>query len=210
VEHLQAGAFYGRLVITDTPVYHDVARAIAGGALPYGGVAVDCPPASLPAFLLPQLLGDGSDASFDSIFRALMLGCGALLAGIVVVVTRLRWIPGAHPWAAAVLVVASPLLVGPVILTRFDLWPALLTLLAVTAALAGRLRVSAAVLALAIAAKVWPVVLVPLLLALALPGRAAITALFLVRTRLPRVVVAACVLAMVGSFVAYFPFGQVP
>ncbi|MFN8622374.1 MAG: glycosyltransferase family 39 protein [Chloroflexota bacterium] len=167
VERLQASAFYGTLIYTDTPVYRDLARAIVGGAMPYSGVAIDYPPVSLPMFLLPQVLGGGTEAGYNAVFDALMVGSGALIAFLVVVLTRLRVIPGAHRWAAFGLVVLSPLLIGPIILTRFDLWPGLLALLALAAALGRRTRIGAVLLALAIGAKVWPVVLVPLLLAFA-------------------------------------------
>src|SRR5262249_57142974 len=60
----------------------------------------------------------------------------------------------------------SPLLVGPVILTRFDLWPAALTAGAIACVVSGRTRLAHGVLGLGFAAKLYPALL--LLLALAL------------------------------------------
>jgi hypothetical protein len=55
----------------------------------------------------------------------------------------------------------SPLLLGSVMLSRFDLWPAALVTGALAAFVAGRHRVGAGVLGVAVSAKLFPAVLVP-------------------------------------------------
>ena len=62
---------------------------------------------------------------------------------------------------AAGVVAVSPLIVGPVFLNTYDLFPALLTIAAVLAFLRGRERTTYVLLALAVAAKVYPLVLLP-------------------------------------------------
>ena len=59
----------------------------------------------------------------------------------------------------------SPLLLGPVVLSRYDLWPAALTAAAMAAIVIGRHRIGAAGLGLAAMTKVYPIVIVPVLLA---------------------------------------------
>jgi len=55
----------------------------------------------------------------------------------------------------------APLLLGSVELSRFDLWPAALTTGSLAAFVAGRQRLGAGVLGLAVAAKLFPAVLAP-------------------------------------------------
>ena len=59
----------------------------------------------------------------------------------------------------------TPLLLGSVVTTRFDLWPALLVTGALAAFVGGRDRLGSAVLGLSVAAKVYGGVLAPLALA---------------------------------------------
>jgi uncharacterized membrane protein len=55
----------------------------------------------------------------------------------------------------------APLLIGSVLLSRFDLWPAALTTGALAAFVAGRHRLGSGVLGLAVSAKLFPAVLGP-------------------------------------------------
>jgi uncharacterized membrane protein len=140
---------HGQLV--DWPVYQTYGDAIVHhGLVPYRDFAVEYPPAALAVFVIPSLAGD-----YRVTFEVLMAACGV---GLVAVVATIR------P-AAAYFVAVSPVLVGSLILSRFDLWPALLTTGALAALLGGRHRLGWALLGIAVAAKLWPVVLVPLALA---------------------------------------------
>ncbi len=136
---------HGRLV--DWPVYKDYGDAIVHqGELPYRDFAVDYPPGALPVFVLPSLFGD-----YRIAFEALMALCGV---GLVAVVAWVR------P-AAAFFIALSPVLAGSLILSRYDLWPALLAAGALAALLGRRHRLGWALLGVAVAAKLWPAVLVP-------------------------------------------------
>ncbi|HEY7397150.1 MAG TPA: glycosyltransferase family 87 protein [Gaiellaceae bacterium] len=139
---------HGQLV--DWPVYKGYGDAIVHhGLVPYRDFAVEYPPAALLVFVVPSFF-----SNYLTVFEILIAACGV---GLVAVVTTIR------P-AAAYYVALSPVLAGSLILTRFDLWPALLTTGALAALLGRRHRLGWALLGLAVAAKLWPFVLVPLAL----------------------------------------------
>lgn len=182
VRQLTSQAYYGTADITDIPVYRDFAAAIAGGAFPYRDIGTAYPPAAFPAFLVPWVMAGGDEAAYSGAFLAFMAGVGALLVLLVTVAVRHLPVPGLHPRAAILLVAISPLLVGPVVTSRFDLLPALVAAVAIVLAATGRLRIAAIVLGVAIATKVWPAVILPLLIAAAWRRsgrRAAVTVLVL-------------------------------
>jgi hypothetical protein len=138
-------------VLVDWPTYKSYGDAILHhGLVPYRDFAVEYPPASLLAFVLPAAFGD-----YASAFAWQMAACGVILVAVVGVVRG----------GAAFFVALAPLLAGSLILSRFDLWPALLTTAAVAALLAQRHRLGWALLGAAVAAKLWPFVVVPLALA---------------------------------------------
>jgi hypothetical protein len=157
---LHAG-FWSHVQIVDTPVYQRYGEAIVGGQVPYRDFDLEYPPGALAAFVLPSLAGAGD---YRMVFEWLMLACG--LATVASVTYGLA-AAGASPRrlvAGAVLVGLSPLALGPVVLTRFDLWPAALTAGALAALASDRSRLGLGLLAAATAAKLYPLVIVPLAL----------------------------------------------
>jgi hypothetical protein len=153
--------FWHRNPIIDTPVYQGYGEKILDGQVPYRDFAVEYPPAALPVFVLPGL-ADESD--YGSAFELLMWTCA--VATIVLLGATLS-AAGAGPprlFAASAFAGVAPLLLGSVILTRFDLWPAALAAGALAALVGGRERLGFGLLGLATAAKLYPAVLVPLAL----------------------------------------------
>jgi hypothetical protein len=150
---------FDRFQIVDTLGYQQYGEAIAAGQVPYRDFEVEYPPGALPAFWLPTL---GPAEHYRSIFEALMWMCAAAMLAFVVRALATLEAPPERILAAAVFVGLFPLALGTVIQTRYDLWPAALTVAAVAALLAGRDRLGLAVLALAVAAKIYPLVLLPL------------------------------------------------
>ena len=139
--------FWAHGALVDWPTYKNYGDAIKSGLVPYRDFAVEYPPGSLPAFVLPSLIG----GDYASTFAWSMAACGVALVWVVAL---------ASP-RAALYVALAPVLSGSLILSRFDLWPALLTTAALVALLRGRHGLGWALLGAAIAAELWPLVLVP-------------------------------------------------
>ena len=158
--------FYDDEEIVDIPVYETYGNAIERGKLPYRDFRLEYPPAALPVFALPALASErGDEVAFRAAFERLMALLGVatvLLAGVVLAGLRAS---RARTAAALAAIALFPLLLGNVVLTRFDLWPAALVTGALAALVWGRDRLGFGVLGLAVAAKLYPAVLVPVALA---------------------------------------------
>src|SRR5947208_3511616 len=155
--------FYHRGIIVDTGLYQDYGDAVLAGKIPYRDFRLEYPPGALPVFILPAL-GHAHKTAFhryNQEFQLVMAACG--LAALAFMAIALRAL-GDGTWrltSALGVAAAAPLLLGSVVLYRFDLWPAMLTVGALAAILAGRERLGSGVLALGAAAKLYPVLLLP-------------------------------------------------
>ena len=150
--------------IVDTPVYERYGSLIEDGRLPYRDFAIEYPPGALPAFAVPALLSDDEDG-FRSAFEWLMAACGVAVVLLTAVTLAGLRASRRRTLLALALVAAFPLLLGSVVLTRFDLYPAALVAGALAALAHGRHRLGFGVLGAAVAVKLYPGVLVPLALA---------------------------------------------
>lgn len=158
---------HGRFTVgqmLDTPIYAHYAGMMKRGLIPYRDFAEVYPPLALPVFLLPGLLAGSSFATYTQIFQLMMLAFGMAsvgLAAYVLVDQR----PELRRLVAGVAIGAlMPVLMGSVILSRYDLWPTLLTIAAVAAIWLGSTRTGFAFLGLGFAAKAFPIVILPIVL----------------------------------------------
>src|SRR6478736_7673420 len=158
--------FYTHKQLLDTPVYQRYGNAIADGKVPYRDFGVEYPPGALPVFALPGLAEPGRNqevsTGFRRSFETLMWLCGAAALAAMAVVLRVLRRSTANVWASLCFAATAPLLLGSVILSRFDLWPTALVAVALAALVSGRLRLGHAFLGLGVTAKLYPVTLVPL------------------------------------------------
>ena len=153
--------FWSRTQIIDTPVYERYGEAILDGQVPYRDFDLEYPPAALPAFVLPAL---AQEDDYGSAFELVMWACAA--AAVVALGIALAAVDAstARLFGAICFLALAPLALGTVILSRYDLWPAALTIAALAAFVARRERVGFGILGLAVAAKIYPLVLLPLAL----------------------------------------------
>jgi hypothetical protein len=190
--------FYEDKQIIDTPVYQHYGNLIADGKVPYRDFAVEYPPGALPMFALPGLARSGHDQyvteGFRRTFQSLMWTCGAIAIGAMAFALRSLRRSTTNVWGALAFAALAPLLLGSVILSRFDLWPAALVALALAALVSGRVRTGHALIGLGITAKLYPAVLLPVGLA------------FVWRQRGRREALACAALALAVVVAIFLPF----
>lgn len=142
--------------IVDTPGYENYADAIVSGQVPYRDFSVEYPPGALLPMLAPKVTAPKGDfGAYGHSFEKWMAGAGVLMVLLVALVA---------PPARVLLVAVSPLLLGNVMLSRFDLWVAALTVGALAALLRERRTTSAVAFGAAIATKLFPAVIAPVAL----------------------------------------------
>ncbi len=155
--------FFTRHPLIDTPIYEGYGDSLVHGLVPFRDFAVTYPPASLPVFVLPSwLAGVGNLGAYKSWFDYEMAVCGVLTVALAAYVLGRREAHLPRLLFGMGVMAASPLLLGPVVLSHYDFWPALLTIAALAAIVGGWELAGFALLALAVAAKVYPAVLIPL------------------------------------------------
>jgi hypothetical protein len=185
--------FYTHRLILDTIEYHRFGLAMVDRQMPYRDFRVEYPPAALPVFAVPAL-GHPDFDLFQRQFQILigLLAGGALLA-MAHVLSSLRASPARVVGALGFFALA-PLVLGSVVIHRYDLWPAALTVGGLALLLAGRERSGFAVLGIGIAAKLFPAVVVP----------PALAYVWRTRGRREALVALGCAAAAVAVFVVPF------
>jgi hypothetical protein len=165
-------SFFSKHQIIDTPVYQRYGDWMMDGSLPYHDFALEYPPGALPAFVLPAIGNhDNANAAAEPYrvraqyrrnFEFFMAACG--LASIALVAIALRRLDSSNGRSAAALALLalSPLLLGPVMLSRFDLWPVMIAMIGLVTILFGLEWIGFFALGLATAVKIFPVVLLPI------------------------------------------------
>jgi hypothetical protein len=149
-----------RREIVDVPVYESYGTQMEDGRLPYRDFRLEYPPGALPAFIAPALLSE-DERGFRSAFEWLMAACGVAIVLLTAVSLAGLRASRRRTLGALALVAGFPLLLGSIVLTRFDLYPAALVAGALAALAHGRHRLGFGVLGAAVAVKLYPGVLVP-------------------------------------------------
>lgn len=161
-------------ILNDIDIYRDWAPGLAGGAFPVGDPAWQYPPGIAPVFVL----SDSLLVDYRWGFTLVILAVDALLMGALLLAhARRQQASWRGPWLWAL----AGVVVGPIMMVRFDVVPT--TLAGIAVLLAAQPARAGAMAALGALTKVWPA-----LVLLALPRRS-----------LPRALLAAGVtIALVG------------
>ena len=152
--------WYQHALILDTVEYHRYGAAMVHGHVPYRDFSVEYPPGALPAFVVPAL-GHPSFNVYNRAFQVLMALCGIGALAAMAVALRALGASSERTAAALGFFALSPLVLGSVILYRYDLWPTALTVAGLSAVLLRRERLGFAALGLGVAAKAFPAVAIP-------------------------------------------------
>lgn len=157
----------------DLGYYYRAAALTLGGHLPYRDFPFDYPPLALPVFCLPWLATmnaapDGTTYAWAFLIQSILLKVSlSLTLARICAGGRFGLTPGQALLWETVLVISSAALLP----WRYDLFPALLTLLALGLLLGQRAGWAGVCLGLGIGAKLYPLVLVPVFAMYLLAGR---------------------------------------
>ena len=150
-----------RGALSDVGGYEQYAAFVRAGHIPYS-LQAQTPLAYPPAALVPFLVASYMSWSYTTSFTILMGLCGAACIALIATTLRRVGASSERTWAALLLFAVSPLVLGSLFGTRYDLWPTLLALGGLVALLDELPILSGALLGLGLAAKLWPGVLLPL------------------------------------------------
>jgi hypothetical protein len=156
---------HGRFAVgqmLDTPIYAHYSGMMKRGLIPYRDFAEVYPPLALPVFFLPGLFAGTSFGSYQHFFQLEMLVFGMASVGLAAAVLVNQRPQLRRLIAGVALGALMPVLMGSVILSRYDLWPTFLTIAAVAAIWLGSNRTGFAFIGLGFAAKAFPIVILPI------------------------------------------------
>lgn len=156
----------------DPLVFLKIADPIASGAIPYLEFPVEYPPLALLPLVLPRMLVgvDAPPLAYEVLFGLVNLAVAALSGAVVVWLAKKGW-SAQSDRDTLLMFLALAFALSVLVIFRFDILPAFLTIAAVAAVAAGRPGWAGFALGLGVATKLYPGFLAPVLLAYYLVGR---------------------------------------
>jgi hypothetical protein len=150
----------------DLSLYRGTAQHVLDGQVPYRDFKLEYPPGALLPLTLPGLLV-GRMAAPPRFALALLISNAvwAVALGLCVWLAARRWFATERALAAVGLYVLLAFVGVPLFPWRFDLFPALLSTLALVLTMEGFPATAGACLAAGIATKLYPIVFAPVILA---------------------------------------------
>ena len=142
----------------DVVYYSHIGDRILHGQVPYHDFYLEYPPGAIPVFSFPSLV---SQHHYVLVFRLLMTLFAAVTAATAVAIAARSGAGRETVSRVALSLGLAPLVLGPLFLNRYDLFPAMLVTLGLLALLSDRPRLAFGILGFAIAAKIYAVALLP-------------------------------------------------
>ncbi len=134
-----------------------IARQMLDGKIPYHDFSSEYPPLALLSFLLPGLITT-STVAYSWLFATELMIFDLLVLLMLADLASTLKISVKNTLAVYTLLIIA---VGPILVGRYDLLPAMLVLGAVWAFIKGKNKLAWAVAALGFAAKLYPIIIVP-------------------------------------------------
>jgi uncharacterized membrane protein len=125
--------------------------------IPYHDFASEYPPLALLSFLLPGIFTSNTIA-YSWVFAAELMICDLLVLLMLADVAATFKVSVRNTLVVYTLFILAT---GPILIARYDLFPAMLVLAAVWAFIKGRVKLAWIAAALGFAAKLYPVIIVP-------------------------------------------------
>jgi hypothetical protein len=147
----------------DVHLYQAIDKDLLDGTLPYRDRVVEYPPYAIPIFLAPRAFGE---EGYPGSFMVMALAVDWLIK-LVLIRQSFRHSEGFRSLLPGLGYSAAVPFLGFFLLQRFDLWPALITLLALGCACSGRQGCCGLWTAVGVGVKLYPLVLAPPLFILA-------------------------------------------
>jgi hypothetical protein len=155
---LQIGV-YADSVISDIPTYQRAYDLIAAGNVPYSDFSLEYPPLAAGLFWLAGVL----PGPYGVTFSILMLACLCATVLGVIALARALGMDERRQTVAGCLVAVSPLMIGNLVETRFDLALSAMVVWTLWAAATERWRLAWTLLACAALLKLVPLALIPVM-----------------------------------------------
>ena len=153
----------------DLSIYYQDSLQLLLGRLPYRDFALEYPPLALLPFALPRLVTFGVRIDFIGYVWLFLIENAIFSTLIALVIAQIRGLRAA--WPALALYALLVAVVAPLLPWRYDLFPALLTALALLCLVRQRPGWAGIWLGLGVAAKLYPAVLLLLFGAYYLAGK---------------------------------------
>ncbi|RRB04872.1 glycosyltransferase 87 family protein [Larkinella rosea] len=147
----------------DMQLYYSVSSQLFAGKIPYRDFKVEYPPLALLPMVIPNILAFETELGFRRYVFLYMLEMLLLAGGFAVVLLKMSafWPNRLTAWQLLLVYLLLVFLCRDLVLWRYDLFPAFLTLLTTLAVLRNRPLIAGFWLGLAIMAKLYPVILFP-------------------------------------------------